>query len=1510
MTQAGGPAAINGFLYQIIQHLGWLAEVRLSGKLNGQEVVDAQLVLEPRNGGDARAEAAGQYLVEQYKTRSDGTWALSDIQSVLRDLRKSVPSSLPPHARYRFVTDGRAGRLATFLSFLKAIKQVGGRDELDDTKIQNFGAGSQLTYRDYFDHLVVATRSATLPQAGDEQAITFHLLAHFDMDFSVAGIARAASIESLLRPYVPNLGDEPRVRQLLVGKLLERLSKGETRLDGMRIEAIFREAELNPDRLRKLAELPFNMAALTHSRLERIKYRFDRDVRTTPYWPIDKSVLVIAGESGSGKTWQLGRLLYTLGQEREIAVLITAATDRADLLIQASRDLWQFGLTETSETTLIAFSHRLRELYPNGGQPKVVIALDDVQDVNLAQDIVNQDWGDWGMRLAITVPRWIAQALQQSHENTVHVHVVSDFSVDELVSLLKKNGRSWVELPADLKKILRNPVLAGLYLDLPYASFQAAPRSEYEIFENYWQRITRAGRGDAGILMEFAARLYTSKTYPLPRPQWQEIGLDEQAVARIEATGWLRITESGEAVLAHDRLLNWAAAKYLAHQIESKQIKVENLGTYLTEDVLGTSMQQLRSRLGYVPMDLMWLLAEKKQSQGVVGRFVTLLENSRIYGSYGEDLYQDHLPSLGQIAIPILLDRLREIIAASAGDYRVQLIGKAFMALAKQENIDLDDTLGELLQAQEWDRQAVALPALTVSPNIRHLDRLWDIHQRGLAAIHDKMDGRKWHHYEESFAAMRAGIAANPGWLQNRILASDPEIEPISELGYLLNNLEHPEAPTIWSQTKDVLFKKVSPSKPRSLLNCITRFRDHEKLDYVLRHLSTKEDFACGSAFTALAVLDPITAIDKLAGTHESELYFFRSHWLPILLQRHPDLTRRKLLELAEANSEGARFIENIFNERPDDMNEAMLRFILHKLTIELQQRFDECTGGEPHWLNRPLALLGSIVRKDFLAILEEEAGCEFERMLTEIAYAQLRTNSRVFNHLLDRARRVLILIGGEGLTWLLRKELESEHYWVRHGGLRWAYLRNDPGIVERLATIARHPISSDADGKQDTNGFLEFHQAVTMLAALGADDILVNVIYETGRSDLPSDLDSLRANRGPMPKSLTQPTLSILQSQEPDENSLLTALVVAWLSNDADFIPVVRSVLERANPEGKVAGVACIALQTLGDRSDEFVLLATRLAATKGNSVWGLNSLLSIGPQGREPLANWLKNRRAVDRSHQDIHVIHALYDNPETRSVSIDAAVECCLSGRYPFNIPYEIAAEKDHTELREKIFETAFLPSSMEVSAPLRAIEGLAKFDPQRALEAIEAGLHNHPKIERQLCQLFARISPETAAAKLIEFAVSADRESLWRVAGQTLRRLDPETVATSVIERMKGASSQRKAAAELASWIVTPAVTDALGHLADNDSASEVRHTALKALDLHRREANLLELFAAFPAASFEKRWSLLLIILEHAAPHLLTDREDKLWLGNIFNDDVPTKFVHYARAALKSKLDKN
>jgi hypothetical protein len=197
VTQAGGPAAINGFLYQIIHHIGWLADVTLTSKLDGQEITDACLVLEPRSGGDARAEASGTYLVEQYKTRGGGTWSLADLETVLCDLRKAVQPSRQARARYRFVTDGRAGRLEIFSAFLTDVKSATSPDGLDNVRKGKFRKDLVATHREFFDHIVAATRSGTPQPTAEERIAVFHLLSCFEMEFSASGSARAAVIEKL-----------------------------------------------------------------------------------------------------------------------------------------------------------------------------------------------------------------------------------------------------------------------------------------------------------------------------------------------------------------------------------------------------------------------------------------------------------------------------------------------------------------------------------------------------------------------------------------------------------------------------------------------------------------------------------------------------------------------------------------------------------------------------------------------------------------------------------------------------------------------------------------------------------------------------------------------------------------------------------------------------------------------------------------------------------------------------------------------------------------------------------------------------------------------------------------------------------------------------------------------------------------------------------------------------------------------------------------------------------------
>ena len=247
-------------------------------------------------------------------------------------------------------------------------------------------------------------------------------------------------------------------------------------------------------------------------------------------------------------------------------------------------------------------------------------------------------------------------------------------------------------------------------------------------------------------------------------------------------------------------------------------------------------------------MDTLWLLSAEATQTIYCGRLIEGLEASSQFGSYGEDLYARLLPTLGERAIPLLLDRLEAFVTAKEGDYHVGLIAKGFVALSRQENVDLTTIIDNLLSSPVRDWQSVAIAILTDAPSPRTLDRLWNLHSERCRVLDDREGPWSIQDYQASNAALRAGIELDPEWLRRKILSADPRRERVSELAYLLKNLDHPEAARIWAESGDILMARVRADTPRSLLYCIGRFKDVSKVDFVVECLRRREDFASSAA--------------------------------------------------------------------------------------------------------------------------------------------------------------------------------------------------------------------------------------------------------------------------------------------------------------------------------------------------------------------------------------------------------------------------------------------------------------------------------------------------------------------------------------------------------------------------------------------------------------------------------------------------------------------------------------
>ena len=279
-----------------------------------------------------------------------------------------------------------------------------------------------------------------------------------------------------------------------------------------------------------------------------------------------------------------------------------------------------------------------------------------------------------------------------------------------------------------------------------------------KIFERFWERIAAHGRpGDNGIVLALAGHARDGKPYPLLRSQWREVESATTSNSPGSAAGWLRCAEGGELSFAHDRLLNWAVAKRFANRHARAELSIDELGAQLLGASDGPNARRSLRRLGYVPMDTLWLLSEDERNRTDISSLVARLEESQEYGSYGEALYEHLLPTLGQRAVPILLERLEVVASADSRDYRVGLIGKAFGNLARQEAVDLEETVAELLNSPSRDRQTVAIAAITSAPSSRYLDRLWELHQLRYYAWDKRTDGSA--HVDYGRALPRCGLA-------------------------------------------------------------------------------------------------------------------------------------------------------------------------------------------------------------------------------------------------------------------------------------------------------------------------------------------------------------------------------------------------------------------------------------------------------------------------------------------------------------------------------------------------------------------------------------------------------------------------------------------------------------------------------------------------------------------------------------------------------------------------------
>jgi hypothetical protein len=901
-------------------------------------------------------------------------------------------------------------------------------------------------------------------------------------------------------------------------------------------------------------------------------------------------------------------------------------------------------------------------------------------------------------------------------------------------------------------------------------------------------------------------------------------------------------------------------------------------------------------------MDVLWLVAGASRAAVPAHALLKAFEGSRVHR---HELYTQLIPTLGARIIPALMRRLDEASQDENDQQVIQEVGEAIAAICTDKSIDSKTIVHDLLHSGSDTQNQIALRVLVTRPDPSLLDTVWRLHQRHWRALQDKVDPRRYRHYDSSFSALRSCVGQEPAWLQTRLVAVARDSEPTAELAFQLFHLRSPLASEIWCEVRTVLLHKLCVENPRALLYCVSRFGDMQDSDFVVGQLSNSDGSVASAAYIALSSIDVARAIQELHRTTEGDLTMSSRQWMPVLIHADLEGLQVALLNLVSCHSGETWLIENFFSDSPDAAGAALLQHLLRSTAARVSSQLAADASADFFWVTRSLEFMLKISDPTMLDVLRAEPGRALGAQLADLELQRRRHNSRTRDALSTAIKNFLQITGAPELGRVVVHQLASPHYWVRHDGLLWAYTRFTPQIVQELVSIARKAFDGIPEQREDANATLELHLAATALAALGCDAELVDLVGTIGSRHVPRSLASLRAFKGPMEQSLTHSAMACIASAEVDDEVLVGALVLAWMSADAEFVRPVRALLERTDPRSQVAQFCCITLSQLGDSAPELLQLVQRVLETKENALWAIELLVVMGEAAVPCLQRWVQNHSSEDPTTA-VRLLRSLRDTSASAFVAQTAAT-MCLSDSRLVELPFDLVAQGVGPAVIDELLYTAFAPTRSTRGRTLQAIEGLARLSASRAVRAALLALDTMPEGERQLCSHVLRCAPTSGVPLLLEAALRLRRPSLLDEVGRALRQADAAHVDQALRSMLE--SDARQDAAQISGWCASPALLPWLRNVASAERILETRSVLLDAVRRHEREAHVLQLFERFGGADAAGKWSILTTILVSADPFLLTESQDRLWLGRPLSAGLPAIYEHHANEKLRAAQKK-
>lgn len=1517
MPKFGGSATIYGILYQILGTAHWAAKIRVKTRIDGDDWIDARIIVEPRGGGDVRIETPRRRVIEQWKSKSGGgAWSLrSLIDDVLPDLYRAVDVAPgKPDAEYRFVTEGHRGRWSVAERFFAELRHIDvpadPLSSLDDLERLSFLPERQDSRRGFFRHILECLRShkdIAAESESDGAKKLWHLLGRFSLYGNRSAEQVARELDSYLLPIVDFREQVEAKRRELCTALFELGADGDATFSPNELLA---KVGLNHESFANWIERREKLLnPLERSLSRKWHYNAQADVRSIPRQSSTASIVVFSGDSGKGKTWRLSSFALDAFANGLASVAISATGVTESDLRSVAKAIWRTAFERDSETDLELIAKKRRDFFPGTADPWLTVCVDDVQSASEARSLASWDWVGSEMRLAISTLPPIARALKTQFREDVEVIDVDEFTVPELQKYLDDSGQNWSLLPVDVRTLLRQPLLAKLYCDIADVSGWR-PFNEFMLLERYWFRI-RDDRdqadhpGDSESLIRLASTFLTeSIVYPWSQSIVQQSGMTPECLRRLEGVGWLRRLEDDRVEVAHDRLLNWAVAKAVFAKRSTKVITTEDLATTLVPYFRGEKTKQVGRTLADVTLDVLWMLSnEADRFRNDIPIVLAALEDpSGIWKS--EPLYKNILPLLGPGIIGAVVERTKSTLrSAERPSPLPRFLADAIIQTGKQHPNDAADWGNRLIRDSDQEIRESGVLVLKRFPNPAALDELWNIHKQNFA-VFDRQEGEHWWvGYEQTFDALRSCVQLQPEWLERQIEQSNANNEPITELAYLVANLPGNTGVKLWKRAKQQLLLKVPIEKPRALVTCIQQHADVDEIARLEAWLTYEHDSTQQMAFAALVDLCPDKALKALSHLRSDILYLTREWWLPGLLLRKPEETRQVIRKRISDSTEPRWMAANVYESDPNQMDAATLDLLLDELEDLAEQRLAD-TSKERKNLHKPLSLLAGVTRHDLLQRFESHLGKTLETLLSALVGKWGGRASVWHDYELDYAAQILVKIGGLGLTSVVNQFLKCSGRFAKFDGIQLCLVNPDEETRRLLKEL------SQTDEKWDEKDNFPSVQcdATVALAALGENRAVVDSILKWGW--VPNDLWEIREGCPPMSDADLQSAITSLESV--DQGLRSRSVWAVSVSGRGDLAARIRGILKESKPDSGLARAAVVALAKIGDRHPDLLELLQSQLPIDEHSYAAICALLRLGDvRSLDILLNEFRRRGYVP--HHD--VTELLVANLGSRKETRRGVAEIVWNGlsTNPFHFSteiYDCLSELKSVEVLEFLIEQANQPEhGMPVAGQkVAAIRALAKLDADAAFRACEAAMRLDQNDRNFYPKVLIEIDGARAIPILINTHIQAESHLTKWAISRVFRSIAEQFDVRATLQRLLHTESgeERMTGVEIAAWQQDSSWTEQLLHVARHDSDRRVRREAEHGLA--RIEANNfgLDLLQAIEQATGSRVWSYLDGLVKMCDPWLLTSENDPLWIGRALSTKSTALHIYVDRLLEKAQ----